>query len=399
MTTSEIKPKKSEGESAIQPDTSAVEALAAAISEARAETAKAVELPQQTAHATSSKFYFPWMKSRNFDMFWYFCPLLVAAAATWLLQYPAIAAGLMFVLISNAFGVGPAHQGPTWFFYFDKKNREYWSADRKRVFFYYVAPVLVFGVSMGLAVFVPALSIFVTTLWGIQHFVQQNFGMTLLYHNKNGNEAMPSRDLLLRSLWAPAILFSSMFFYHLIVPGPMNPWAMGVFAALSGVSLYYVARYLLDIGKQVNAGARVNVPAFMFWLVSVLYFVPFIFPGQKFETVWLIPGTMHWFQYIGLNLILVKEKYKGEERKNDIPCGAFALMAVLCVGSLGIFLLTHGTRLEFSTESVVFRVMLGVYFGLANIHYYQDAFFWRFREKFQRESIMPYLMQARNPAQ
>jgi hypothetical protein len=33
---------------------------------------------------------------------------------------------------------------------------------------------------------------------------------------------------------------------------------------------------------------------------------------------------------------------------------------------------------------------------MSNIHYFQDAFFWRFREQFQRDSIMPYLLQGRH---
>jgi hypothetical protein len=267
-----------------------------------------------------------------------------------------------------------------------------------------------------LAAYVPALGFLITTLWGIQHFVQQNFGITLLYHNKNNNEAIPHRNLILRSLWSPAILFTAWFFYKLlsnmkdtgstavtvaastkaVVSAPTEIWAIVVFSILAVVALVDVSRVLLDIRKQVTTGARVNVPAFMFWLLSVLYFVPYIFPWQTIETVALIPGTMHWFQYIGLNMILVKQKYNETDRKSDIPCGAIALMTVLCVGSTLFFLFSRGMQQNFAVDSFNWRLLLGVYFGLANVHYFQDAFFWKFREQFQRESIMPFLMKARN---
>jgi len=362
-------------------------------------------------------FVFPWMASRSFDLLWYFAPIVVALGASYLIQnVQGFATGLLFLFVVNAFGIGPAHQGPTWFFYFDKKNREYWSADKKRFLLYYVAPALVFIASVALAVTLPGLGFVLTTLWGIQHFVQQNFGMTLLYHNKNNNEAMPARNLLLRSLWTPTIFFVAMFYYKIFtVPGastasaashsaaavasqapPMAPWAIGVFGFLGALALFDVVRYLLDMRKQVATGARVNVPAFMFWLVGVLYYIPFIFPGQTIDTVYLIPGTMHWFQYIGLNVILAKQKYKGEERKSDIPCGALVLLAVLCIGSTVFFLFYRGVQQDFAIDSTIFKALMGVYFGLSNVHYFQDAFFWRFREKFQRESIMPYLMQARS---
>lgn len=344
-------------------------------------------------------FCFPWMASRNFDLFWYFSPILVAIVASILIQtVPNFATGLLFLFIVNAFGVGPAHQGPTWFFYFDKRNREHWSGDQKRLFLYYIAPILVFVGSVLLQVFQPGIGVLVTTLWGIQHLVQQNFGMTMLYHNKNNNEAVPDRKLLHRSLWTPSILFTSIFFIQIFGNGaPMQPWAVGTLSVVGAVALYYVGSYLLNIKKQVAAGARINAPALTFWLVSVIYFVPYIFPGQKLETVALIPGTMHWFQYIGLNIILINHKYAGAERKSDIPCGATVLMAALCIGSAVFFLCNRGVQLSFPTHSLNWSILLGVYFGLANVHYFQDAFFWRFREQFQRDSIMPFLMQARRP--
>jgi hypothetical protein len=368
-----------------------------------------------TAAQSEKLFVFPWMASRNFDLAWYFLPILVALTATVLIQqFPAMGTGLLFLLLTNAFGVGPAHQGPTWFFYFDKKNREHWTADKKRLFFYFFVPVFVFVGTVVLQVMSPGIGFAITTMWGVQHFVQQNLGMTMLYHNKNGNEAIPERSLLSRSLWTPSIFFVTMFFIKVLSnpvagasvtggrlpplpePKPMEAWAIGLLSVLGAIALFDVARYLLEMRRQVAQGARINVPAFMFWAVSVLYFAPFIFPGQRLETMFLIPGTMHWFQYIGLNLILVKEKYNDEERKSDIPCGALPLMATLCIGSALFFVLSRGYQQTFDLMSPPFLALLGVYFGLSNVHYYQDAFFWRFREKFQRESIMPYLLRARN---
>jgi hypothetical protein len=344
----------------------------------------------------TDKFSFPWMASREFDLLWFFAPLLVAIAASVCLQLPAAASpSLLFLFIVNAFGIGPMHQGPTWFFYFDRKNNQYWAQDRKRMALYYLAPLFVGAVSVLLAVTTPWLGLTLTTLWGVQHFVQQNLGIVLLYHNKNANEALPNRDLLSRSLWTPAIFFVSVFFYRQLFAGANNYWALGAFALLAIVALFDVGRYLSNIFKQVNAGASLNVPAFIFWLTSVLYFVPFVWPGQRVETAFLIPGTMHWCQYIGLNLILVRYKYQDEQRKFDIPFNAQALMAVLCFGSLGIYMATHAIRLDFTPGSFAFKFMLGLSVGMSNIHYFQDAFFWRFREQFQRDSIMPYLLQGR----
>lgn len=71
-------------------------------------------------------------------------------------------------------------------------------------------------------------------------------------------------------------------------------------------------------------------------------------------------------------------------------------MTILCVGSLGIYLITHAARLDFSPGSFYFKLLMGCSIAMSNIHYFQDAFFWRFREQFQRDSIMPYLLQGRH---
>lgn len=372
----------------------------------------AVEIKVQndaSAQSTEKKvFIYPWMASKNFDLLWYFAPILVAIAATYLIQTnPNLSTGLLFLFIVNAFGVGPAHQGPTWFFYFDKRNREHWASDNKRIFIYYLAPILVFAASVVMAVYQPGLNYLITAFWGIQHLIQQNFGITLLYHNKNNNEAMPDRNQLQRSLWTPAILFTSIFFFRVLSPSPIGKLfaldlkdmaVISVFAIIGLVAVFDVGRVLVSMRKQVAGGARLNVPAFMFWVVSVIYFVPYILPGQKIETVTLINGTMHWFQYIGLNMILVNQKYAGEDRKHDIPCGAYTLLAMLCIGSTLFFLFYRGIQQDFAVNSLNFKLLMGVYIGLANVHYFQDAFFWRFREKFQRDNILPFLMQARKPA-
>jgi succinate dehydrogenase hydrophobic anchor subunit len=112
------------------------------------------------------------MASREFDLLWFFAPLLLAFAASILLQLPAAASpSLLFLFIVNAFGIGPMHQGPTWFFYFDKKNSQYWAQDPKRLALYYVAPVLVGIVTVFLAVTTPWLGVTITTLGAL---VQQN---------------------------------------------------------------------------------------------------------------------------------------------------------------------------------------------------------------------------------
>lgn len=342
--------------------------------------------------ATSSKFYYPWMFGRTYDLAFFFCPIVLAFACFAAIQNNLIAQGVMFMVVTNALGIGPMHQGPTWFFYLDRKNREHWLGDWQRTLIYFAGPPIVFGLSVLGSLYAPGLNYLVTTSWGVQHFVQQNFGILMLYHNKGTAEALPPRSLMLRSLWAPAFFFSAVYAWRLIFKSPQVWPAYAVIAAVGVWALFEIFIYLKELRRQTLAGAKINVPALLFWALSVFYFAPFALLSVDESTAFVVPGTLHWVQYIALNWMLVRFKYV-EERKEDLPPGnPVFLMILVSLFFYGIWLAIVAAKYGDKSQM---QLMNGFLIGMSNVHYYQDAFLWRFREKFQRESIMPYLLKAR----
>lgn len=342
--------------------------------------------------AQNAKLYYPWMFGRTYDLAFFFCPIVLAFACFALVQNNLIAQGVMFMVVTNALGIGPMHQGPTWFFYLDKKNRAHWLEDWKRGLIYFAGPPLVFGLSVLGAFYAPGLNFLVTTSWGIQHFVQQNFGILMLYHNKGTAEALPPRNLMLRSLWAPAFFFSAFYVWRLIFKSAPVWQAHAILAVIGIWALVEIFVYLKELRRQVAQGAKINVPAFLFWALSVIYFAPFALLAVDETTAFVIPGTLHWVQYIALNWMLVRFKYV-EERKADLPPGnPVFLMILVSLIFYGLWLAVVAAK--YGDTSHV-KLMNGLLIGMSNVHYYQDAFLWRFREKFQRESILPYIMKAR----
>src|SRR5688572_14830510 len=88
--------------------------------------------------STKVELRYPWMFSKTFDAAFFFLPIFIGFGLYFLQLNPAVGASFFWgVLVFNAFGAGPFHLGPTWFAFFDKKNREYYGSTpaKKRIFF------------------------------------------------------------------------------------------------------------------------------------------------------------------------------------------------------------------------------------------------------------------------
>jgi len=336
------------------------------------------------------KFKFAWMFGRTNDILFYFAPIVLALAVYYALESNLVAAGLMTVIAANGLGLNQLHLGPSWYFYFDKNNQEHWLSDKKRAFMFYVVPIIILLVCTVMGVYQPGLLFLLTTLWGMQHFIQQNFGILALYHNHNCGEAVVSRELQQRSLWASSLFFCSFYFERLMLKGQHATAFLIVVSVLALAAIFYCGLYLRSLRQQVKDGAALNVPALLFWFVSVIYFSPFAFAKYNEMTAFLIPGVMHWSQYMFLNYMLAKYKYEGERAKL-MPLHPLLLFALLAAFLFVFSFFLYSVKLS----GHYVQPLVGFLFGLSNVHYFQDAFLWRFREEFQRQSILPYIKRAR----
>lgn len=339
------------------------------------------------------------MFGRTYDIVFFFAPLLLALALYGLIENKVIAAGLLLIIAANGLGLNQFHLGPSWLFYFDKKNLQHWRENKDKALIFFGGPPLIMALSIAGAIFAPGVNYLITTIWGLQHFVAQNLGILILYHNRNGNEAICDRSLQRRSLWAPAIFFFAFYVWRLILKSPTG-WPFLVAISLLGAwALFEVVRYIMDLRRQAQAGARINAPALMFWVISVFYFAPFAVLNYNETTAYVVPGTMHWMQYLALNYMLVRWKYideRAKDRSHDLsPTAVLALFFAL---ALSLFAISVGLWQLKLTDTIHERIFIGILVGLSNVHYFQDAFLWRFREAFQRDNVLKYIMQARAAA-
>ncbi len=348
---------------------------------------------------------YPWMFGRTYDLLFFFLPVFFGIACFSLWRYTSLGSSAIWtILLLEAFGAGAFHWGPTWFAYFDKKNREYWNTQPVKMAVFYFGPPIVMTVSILGNVYYPWLITLVTMLWALQHLIQQNVGILLLYHNQGRGEAIVDRTTEMRSQQVPAIFFAAIFYWRSFFGAPQNALCAFIGGTLLICAAYYVGRYIYLFSKQVREGATINVPALGFWVLSVLAFLPFAFFGKQFDDSFLIPVTMHWFNYIGLNYMLVRNKYASgetsEENRINLPkFSPLALFFITCgMGVLTLAIIKSTVHMQ-GASPLMTQIIAGVYLGTANSHYLLDAFLWRFREEHARKTILPFLLVQRKKNQ
>jgi hypothetical protein len=243
----------------------------------------------------------------------------------------------------------------------------------------------------------PVLLIFIYVIWTIQHIAKQNVGILLLYHNYDGDEAIVARDTEIRSVETAAAMFSFLFLNGFIEQTGWIALAVHLVIMVTAIELVWLLiRYIGSLVSQLQAGKSLNAPAFAFWVISLLTFVPFAL-AKNYGQGLFVALVMHWFQYVGLNAILVKRKYSIGTNKRSLighqPLILFCAVGVLFAAlSLPIELLTIG---GINPEAWQLRIFAGLVYGFTLSHYFLDAFIWRFRDPFNRASILTYLKRQR----
>lgn len=338
---------------------------------------------------------FDWMFSPWQDFLYFFLPvpfafLLFCGAQA----FQATNALLYAVIAQEVLGLGAFHQGATWFHFLDKDNREHYLAGVQGKLNFILFPIALFASFVVGEMLVPALAFFIYVCWSLNHAVQQNIGIMLLYQNsKSADEAKVPREIQIWSQRWMALCFSLLFFQRMLLPGTELGALMWVPIALSGIlGLVMCGIYIAKMGMQLTAGRYMNLPAFLFWLLCITYLLPFGFIGKSYDDALLIPLVVHWCQYIGINLVVARRKYEdgvGDRLPLQKPVLVYALAGFSLIGMITV--LAYFQRIQ-GDNTTAGNLLRGVILGFGMVHYYLDGHIWRFRNKFPREAMLPYLV-------
>lgn len=348
------------------------------------------------------KLIFGPLFNESADVLFLFAPLVVAFALVWFAQSCCHSA-LMFTLAAQGFGLAHFHQSATWWHFFDSNNRSFYFTPRN-ILWALLLPAAFIPLSVAGFMYFPALLMVVYLVWTIQHLLSQNIGLFLLYIRNNQNCANGDAATGIRAMHSAA---AACGFWFLLGQVETNQLLVKIVGSLSLIlaveTVFCVVKFARSIDAERRSGRVVNVPYVLFWILSVLYFVPLVVYGKAWQLGLLIPVTLHWFQYIGLNLLLVKRKYAmgssfwlGESLAgtNDSSRFYYRTFAICSFVFVAVSLvLAYVTQLTDAHPSVALACN-SVLTALIFVHYTHDAFIWRFRESFNRASILPYVLRS-----
>lgn len=216
---------------------------------------------QQVSAIANTSIRYPWLYAPRYDLLFFFAPVAVALFLPALAQSSIASSSMfIFVLLTSALGAEQFHFGITSLTYFDKKNIDhYWQDPKKRRIFILFPLVIVAATMLG-QFLSTALVFFIYMLWSIQHIVQQNFGILLLYHNHNKGEAVVPRKLEQWSLYATSGVFTFIFLRRVFL-GDFNWFGLDFLIGLGLlVAVAFCLAYLYSLWHQIKAGAYLNMP-------------------------------------------------------------------------------------------------------------------------------------------
>ena len=125
---------------------------------------------------------------------------------------------------------------------------------------------------------------------------------------------------------------------------------------------------------------KYKINYFITYLTGTFIYLTYLFV-TRFEHAIILGVGMHYAQYLGINFILYKNKFK--EYKNKYNLIIYSSIFITLYSIIMIYFRTYEHGLNNYKWSYLFIIpMIG-----HNLHFYVDAFIWKFSNPYIRENI------------
>jgi hypothetical protein len=305
-----------------------------------------------------------------FDRLFILAPLWVGCL--YLTAVYALPSARPFVFFLFLAVLGETHFGATGLFLLMRGNRA-WLWRRRRLLLYVPAGLVTACLFIGM--WKLSLALLIGGIASGIHVTRQSIGISRLYGG-------PRRGLNEPLIYCASVGFLGIGFARFSVPIlPFPPSILGAVATAvpwaSAALLVLIALGLLLIGSRSGYDRR--------WLAAltgcVIYF-PYCFVSAPQDAIAVGVG-MHWCQYLGLNAAVYGRQAVASGTQNRL-LAATGLIAVYGLVMASIHT-AAGTVLDSANLFVVLPLCGEI------IHYYLDAFIWRFSDPQIRTTIGAYL--------
>jgi hypothetical protein len=337
-----------------------------------------------------------WVVSRKFDLSFFLLPFLLGLVYFLLIlflpAYVFIITAIVWVVFAQT------HFGSTWFLYLDKKNREYFN---KNKFVYYIMPLIILASVLYVGWYNLALLVIIISIASLYHVTKQSYGILQLYRMRNQEFDKAEKQDEMIALFGWSIFFAGFGAFQLpdfrqyIVPIE-NLVRIGLWA-LFIVMIFYTLKLVYQFIKRKQNSVQKNV----FLIGSLILYSPYLYAAvilvdiYQMEIATLTSLIAHYMQYMGIVWLVNRNKYGKQTEyaeKNPVLKTVSSKIPLIIAAILGYALLMAGFRWGIPQENLVlYKIIPNVVLALVAIHFYIDAFVWKFSNPYYRETVLPFI--------
>ena len=340
-----------------------------------------------------------WVIDKKFDLIFFLCPISLGLLYFLSLMLAPTHALLITAIVWVVFA--QTHFGSTWFIFFDKRNREYYS---KHPLIYYVGPVLIFFGTLAFGYYNQTMLVILIAIVSLYHVAKQNTGILQLYRMRNNEKEKIIRKVENFTIFAWTLFFGAFGALHIpyfvAAFGPLLPAAVAAQWSFFGGAVAGTVWILVQYAKREHN----SFPKTVFLLTSILMYSPYLYASTvlvniyQMEIATLTSLIAHYMQYIGLVWLINVNKYSGESdygKQNHfmhVLSGSYWYIGgAIVLYAAAMAALRWGVS---PTHPILFSLVPNVVSGLMMIHFYIDSFIWKFRNPFVRETVLPFIKPA-----
>jgi len=307
--------------------------------------------------------------NKNFDLIFIKFPIIFPIIyGLFLFTLPNYENILIFVALML---FAEPHFGATWPFFLNKENIE--EIKNKKIRYIYI-PILIVFLSIAGFFYANAFFLLIFFAVNIFHVTRQSYGICKLY--KNNEEELIYQEKII-------YFFNTIFFiigilrFYLPVIGQESILVMNIIILilLFLVFLIYFIKFK-------------NIENFLTLITGSIIFFPICFVDKPIHGI-VMGVLMHYTQYLSLTYKVYNGRNSTQLEKNNKIFNMknlYFLIIIFFYGFIMAIFSSYSNSVDLAFKSLIVIPLIGQF-----LHFYLDAFLWRFSEKHNREKTLKYL--------
>ena len=313
----------------------------------------------------------PQIYNKYFDLIFIKFPILFPIIyGLFLFTFPSYENIVIFVALLL---FAEPHFGATWPLFLNKENFQEIKSKKIR---YIYTPILIVFLSIFGFFYANALFLLIFFAINMFHVTRQSYGVCKLYKNDNLELAYQEKIIYLINIifFTIAIL---RFYLPVITQDSIFILNLSVFILLSFIFIIYFIKFK-------------NIENLLTLITGCIIFLPICFVDKPIHAI-VMGVLMHYTQYISLTFKVYDGRKANQVEKinSDKFLGVKNLNFLIIIFFYGFVMAVLSSMTNFGKSSFEFLIVIPLTGQM--LHFYLDAFLWKFSEKHNRENTLKYL--------